>query len=59
LERAALVYGRLPATIFLRATDALHLSTASESGFREIHSNDLKLLSAVPHFGLRGVNVID
>lgn len=59
LERAERVYARLPATIFLRAADALHLATASENGFREIHSNDVKLLSAASHFGLRGVNIID
>lgn len=58
-ERAEIVYARLPSTIFLRAADALHLSTASENGFREIHSNDAKLLSAAAHFGLRGLNVID
>lgn len=58
-ERAELAYARLPPTIFLRAADALHLSTASENGFRDIHSNDTKLLGAATHFGLRGVNVID
>ena len=50
-ERAELVYARLPATIFLRAADALHLSTASENGFREIHSNDAKLLALLPILG--------
>jgi predicted nucleic acid-binding protein len=59
LERAELMYASLPAAIFLRAADALHLSTASENGFREIHSNDAKMLRAAPRFGLRGVNVID
>ena len=58
-ERVELMYASLPAAIFLRAADALHLSTASENSFREIHSNDAKLLSAAPHFGLRGLNVID
>jgi predicted nucleic acid-binding protein len=58
-ERAELVDARWPATIFLRAADALHLSTASENGFRDVHSNDRNVLRAAPHFGLRGLNVID
>ena len=37
------VYQKLPATVFLRAADAIHLATASEAGFRIIYSNDAHL----------------
>ena len=52
------VYQRLPATVFLRAADAIHLGTAAEAGFRIVYSNDVHLLAAAKHFGVDGKNVI-
>jgi predicted nucleic acid-binding protein len=44
----------LPAGIFLRAGDAIHLATALDQRCHEIWSNDRHLLAAAPHFGLTG-----
>ena len=57
-SRIAKVYAKLPAAVFLRADDALHLATAAESGFRIVYSNDIHLLAAAKHFGIEGRNVI-
>jgi predicted nucleic acid-binding protein len=58
LDRVEAAFATAAATIYLRAADAVHLATAAEHGFTEIHSNDKHLLAAAPLFGLLGVNVI-
>lgn len=57
-QRVERFYQTAPATVFLRAADALHLACAAEHGYGEVYSHDRHFLAAAPHFGLLGVNVI-
>lgn len=57
-QRVEQVFELAPATVFLRAADALHLACAAEHGFEEVYSNDRRFIEAAPRFGLRGINVI-
>ena len=59
LIRAACTKTRqLPASVFLRSADALHLTSAREQGFTEVYTNDRHMLAAAPYFDLRAVNIL-
>jgi len=48
----------LPATAYLRAVDAIHLTCAREEGFSEVYTNDRHMLESAQFFQLRGINLI-
>ena len=47
----------LPASVFLRASDALHLASATDAGLNDVYSSDRHLVAAAPHFGLRAITL--
>lgn len=57
VEAQARRMAMLPASLFLRAADALHLACAAEAGLFDVYSSDRHLVTAAPHFGLRPVTL--
>jgi predicted nucleic acid-binding protein len=57
IKRACSVFEKLPADVFLRSSDALHLACAAENRFGEVYSGDRILLDSAKHFGLNGITV--
>jgi predicted nucleic acid-binding protein len=54
LRRANYLVSTAPPNAFLRAGDAIHLTSASEIGEAEIWASDRHMLAAASHFGLVG-----
>lgn len=56
-ENAAESVRDLGATVWLRAADALHLTSARDNGFETVFSNDRHLLVAAEHFGIKALKI--
>lgn len=48
---------QVPKSVFLRAADAIHLSSARASGFTEVYTTDRHMIAAASHFRLRPLAV--
>jgi predicted nucleic acid-binding protein len=57
LRTVETMISRAPASMYLRAGDAIYLASAQLEGFSEIWSNDKHMLRAAPHFGVKGRSV--
>ena len=57
LRQAGALMTAAPPDLFLRAGDALHLTSARQAGEHEIWTNDRRMLAAAPYFGVVGRSV--
>lgn len=57
LRRTSALMLSAPRDLFLRTADAVHLTTAQDSGEREVWTNDRHMLAAAGYFGLSGRSI--
>jgi predicted nucleic acid-binding protein len=57
LRRTSALIVSAPADLFIRTADAVHLTTAQETGEREVWTNDRHMLAAAACFGLSGRSI--
>ena len=58
ITAVAAAYARLPANLFLRSADCIHLVAARMAGCGAIYSSDRHVLAAAARFGLDGIDVV-
>ncbi len=58
MNSVASAFESLPANVYLRAADAIHLKCAAVNSILSLYTNDVHLLKAADHFGVNARNVI-
>jgi len=58
MARVARTFRKLPPSVFIRASDALHLACAADNGLKKIYSNDQRLIAAAEHFALKAIDIL-
>ncbi len=58
IDRVMESFRALPADLFVRTADAVHLSTAKHAGVTRLFTNDRHMLRAAPHFGVAADDII-
>ena len=57
VEGAARTFTTLPANVFLRSSDCLHLVTALHHKFAEVHTHDAHQIAAATVLGLKAIAI--